>query len=433
MVEACFCPLSSSVDASGSRGCDSKYMWIILTKNEIKPAAGTGPNEEKTRYDSLIRPTCYLPQCLYRDIFCLLVFPEGSAHISVAEAPRLQLDELFSPSMPLNGLSHYFSADPSTPNKQPPPSAAKPMRHIEHDTPTKQHPASRNASPLPPEVGYSLGSPQTISTIGTPTSESGPTPDSQNWSAAIGRAATGKSGRVIEKLMGENDRLQREKTLAIVKLDEEVKRGESARLALEGLQVSNETLSSIHESDKTQMTKKDRKIELLRADLQSEKLRREKAEKETRESRREREEVVEELRRVAAEDREEARRSTAQYEILASSWKTLEDRYERQTQRLKTDLNDVRREIDGDKRKMTELEVVIEQLTHELAKVAQAKEKLLTGFQAYKKEQEAGLHEIQEKAERNNSANKQLHDQLSDVLGQMKHVVNVKRDSRENV
>ena len=232
--------------------------------------------------------------------------------------------------------------------------------------------------------------------------------------------------------MGENDRLQREKTLAIVKLEEEVKRGESARLALEGLQVSNETLSSIHESDKTQMTKKDRKIELLRADLQSEKLRREKAERETRESRREREEVVEELRRIAAEDREEARRSTTQYEILASSWKALEDRYERQTQKLRTDLDDLRTEIDGDKRKMTELEIVIEQLTHELAKVAQVKDKLLTGFQAYKKEQESGLREIQEKAERNNSTNEELHERMSDVLGQMKHVVNVKRDSREN-
>ncbi len=231
--------------------------------------------------------------------------------------------------------------------------------------------------------------------------------------------------------MGENDRLQREKKLAIVKLEEEVKRGESARLALEGLQVSNETLSSIHESDKSQMTKKDRKIELLRADLQSEKLRREKAEKETRESRWERDKVVEELRKVAAEDREEARRSTAQYDILASSWKTLEDRYERQTQKFKTDLSNLRKEIDGDKRRMTELEIVIEQLTHELAKVAQVKEKLLTGFQAYKIEQESGLQEIQEKAERNNTANDELHGQMYDVLGQMKHVVNVKRDSRE--
>lgn len=313
------------------------------------------------------------------------------------------------------------------------------MRHAEHDTPTKQQTASRMASPLPSEVDCSLNSLQALSTIGTPTSEFGPAPapapapDSNNWSAAIGRAATGKSGRVIEKLMGENDRLQREKRLAIVKLEEEVKRGESARLALEGLQVSNQTLSSIHESDNTQMTKKDRKIELLRADLQSEKLRREKAEKETRESRREREEVVEELRRIAAEDREEARRSTAQYEILASSWKTLEDRYERQTQKLKTDLYGLRIELDSDKRKMTELEIVIEQLTHELAKVAQVKDKLLTGFQAYKKEQESGLQEIQERAERNNSANEELHEQISGVLGQMKHVVNVKRDSRENV
>lgn len=308
------------------------------------------------------------------------------------------------------------------------------MRLSELDTPTKQQPHSRMASPLPLEGDYFLNSPQTLSTIGTPTSEFGPTPapDSRNWSAAIGRAATGKSGRVIEKLMGENDRLQREKKLAIVKLEEELKRGESARSALEGLQVSNETLSSIHESDKTQMTKKDRKIELLRTDLQSEKLRREKAEQETRESRREREETVEELRRGAAEDREEAKRSTAQYEILASSWKALEDRYERQTQKLKTDLNDVRAEIAGDKRKMTELEIVIEQLTHELAKVAQLKDKLLTGFQAYKEEQESGLQEIQEKAERNNSANEELHEQMNGVLGQMKHVVNVKRNSRDS-
>lgn len=334
--------------------------------------------------------------------------------------------------MPLNGLSHYFSADPS---KQPPPSAGKPIPHIDDDTPTKQQPVSRVASPLPPEVDCALNSPRTLSTIGAPTSEFGPTPgpDSHNWSAAIGRAATGKSGRVIEKLMGENDRLQREKKLAIVKFEEEIKRGESARLALEGLQASNETLSSIHESDKTQMTKKDRKIELLKADVQSEKLRREKAEKETRESRREREEIVEDLRRSAGEDREEARRSTAQYEILASSWKTLEDRYERQTQKLKTDLNDLRIEVDGDKQHMTELEIVVEQLTHELAKIAQVKDKLLTGFQTYKREQESGLQEIQEKAERNNSANEELHEQMSGVLGQMKHVVNVKRDSRENV
>ena len=363
---------------------------------------------------------------------CIL---ENNAYIVFAEAPKLQLDELFSPNMPLNGLSHYFSADPTNANKQPAPSTGTPMRHIEYDTPTKQHPASRIASPLPSEVDYSLNSPQALSTIGTPTSEFGPTPgpDPHNWSAAIGRAATGKSGRVIEKLMGENDRLQREKKLAIVKLEEEIKRGESARLALEGLQVSNETLTSIHESDKTQMTRKDRKVELLRADLQSEKLRREKAEKETRESRREREEVVEELRRGAAEDKEEARRSTAQYEILASSWKTLEDRYERQAQKLWTDLNDLRTEIDGDKRKMMELEIVIEQLTHELAKVAQVKDKLLTGFQAYKKEQESGLQKIQVKAERNNSANEELHAQMSGLLGQMKHVVNVKRDSREDV
>lgn len=343
------------------------------------------------------------------------------------DAPKL--DELFSPNTPLNGLSHYFAADPTTPNKQtnyPAPSSGNSMRHIEHETPTRQQPADRVASPPASEADFYPNSPHTLSTIGTPTSELGSMP----WSAAVGRAGTGKSGRVIEKLMGENDRLQRERKLATVKLEEEIKRGESARSALETLRVSNETLSSIHETDKVQMAKKDRKIESLRADLELEKLRREKAEKETRESRRERDETVEKIRRDAAEDKEEARRSAAQYEILSSSWKTMEDRYERQTQKLRADLKILRIEIDGDRQKLAQLEVILEQLAKEGQKTRRAKEKLSFEFQAYKAEQEAGILSIQERAEENDFRNDTLHSQMNSVLGQMKHVVNVERDTR---
>ncbi|MCJ1449800.1 hypothetical protein MMC28_000128 [Mycoblastus sanguinarius] len=347
----------------------------------------------------------------------------------IPQPPQLSLDELFTPTM--NGLNHLFS-DSSAPNKQngssPVPLTGTSRRSHEYDTPVKQqsNSASRVASPSLSEADLSLNSPQYLSNMGTPTSELG----GVNWSSAVGRATTGKSGRVIEKLMGDNDRLSREKKLATVKLDEEVKRSESARSALETLQISNANLLSMHETDKGFLSKKDRRIEELRSDLEAERLRREKAEKETRESRREREEAVEKLRRDAAEDREQARRSNSQYEVLSRSWKCLEEQYERQTQKLKADLKCLRTEIDNDQQKLARLEVIMEQLRQEGEKSRRAKEKLSSDFQAYKVEQEVGVRGIKERAEKNNAANNRTFKQMESLLGEMRYVLNVKKNVR---
>ena len=275
-------------------------------------------------------------------------------------------------------------------------------------------------SPPPPDNDTSLNSPQAL----TPTSEIG----SLQWSAAVGRATTGKSGRVIEKLMGDNDRLQREKLLATVKLEEEMKRGESARSALESLQVSNANLLSIHESDKSFLTKKDRRIEELRTDLDAERARREKAEKDTRESRQERDEMVEKLRKDAAEDKMQAQRSNSQYEILSRSWKGLEERYEKQTCKLRDDLSYLQREVQIDKNTLSKLEVILEQLAQEGDKSRKAKEKLLAEFQAYKAEQELGVQDIRNKAQLNDANHDRTVEQMQSTLGEMKYVMNIKKN-----
>ena len=355
-----------------------------------------------------------------------------------AEAPKLQLDELFSPTMALQGYKHLFS-DSSPHEKQGTespaflangaarsPSAEPAIGQRSHHTPTRVRPRSdsRVGSPSLQNSDFSLNSPDILSELGTPTSELG----GLQWSAAVGRATTGKSGRVIEKLMGDNDRLQREKTLATVKLEEEVKRGESARSALESLQISNAHLVSIHETDKTFLSKKDRRIEELRADLEAERSRREKAERETRESRREREEVVDNLRREAAEDRQQAQRANTQYEVLSKSWRSLEERYEKQTFNLKADVKSLQNEIESDRRKLAKLEVIMEQLAQEGDKSRKTKEKLSSDVQAYKLEQEAGVRSIRQRAEMNNTAHDRTLEKLESLLGQMRFVVNIHRD-----
>ena len=240
----------------------------------------------------------------------------------------------------------------------------------------------------------------------------------------------GKSGRVIERLMTDNDRLLREKKLATVQLEEELKRGDSARSALESLQISNENLTSMHESDVSLLSKRDRRIQELREELKAERARREKAEADRRDLRVERDATVERIRREAVEDKEQSKRATSQYEVLSKSWKSMEDRYERQTRNLKADLQALRRDFKSDNEKLTRLEVVIEQLSKEAEKSKKAKERLWLDFEEYKRQQENGIRDMRENAAVNEEALKHAQHQMETVLGQMRHVINVKRDFR---
>ena len=359
------------------------------------------------------------------------IFPgkETPAH-ACAEAPKLKFDEIFSPNMNLGGLNNLLldsdSADKQN-NAPPVAPAASPAATSAHlSTPTRHQPMTPNGDTTPsnPDTDTS----QTSSNPNTP----GSGPGKPAWSSGIGHATTaGKSGRVIEKLMADVDRLKREKNLATVKLDEEVKRGESARSALENLRVSKESLESMHDVDKTMLARKGRKLEEVRVDLEAERVRRVKAESEVKETRQERDQTVEKLMRELAEEREQSKRASSQYEVLSKSWKSLDENYGRQTSRLKVDFKKLQQERIEDKGKVAKLEIIVEQLQKESEKSDRAKERLLQDFEEYKAEKEDSIRELREKAERNDAANEQALQQMNTVLGEMRYVVNVRRDVRD--
>lgn len=256
--------------------------------------------------------------------------------------------------------------------------------------------------------------------------------NSSPWSAAVGRATNGKSGRVIERLMGENDRLQREMALACAKYDEELKRSESARSALESVRASNQNLLSMHEMDKSLLARKERKIEELKQELESERSKREHAETETKETRIERDITVQKLMKEGLEEKEQAKRSNTQYDVLAKSWKSQEERYDRQIQKLKGSVKTLRDEQAEDKQKLARLDIIMEQLKQEGEKTSKAKESLAREFEAYKREQEEGIKGMRERAERNEEANEKILTDVNTVLGEMKYVVNLKNDVRSS-
>jgi len=228
--------------------------------------------------------------------------------------------------------------------------------------------------------------------------------------------------------MGDNDRLQRDKTLATAKLEEEVKKSESARSTVEALGTSNANLQSMHEIDKAALTRKDRKIEEMKTELEAERARREKAEAEVKVTRREREEAVEKYKKEAMKEQEESRYASTQYDVLSKSWKSMESNYQRQTQKLRADIKSLQDSIARDQQKLSHLEVITDQLRQEGDKAKRAKENLFEDFEAYKREQSKSLSGIKERAERNDITNDEILREVESVLGQMRYVFNIKRD-----
>lgn len=230
--------------------------------------------------------------------------------------------------------------------------------------------------------------------------------------------------------MGENDRLQREKTLACAKHEEELKRSESARSALESLQASNQNLLAMHETDKALMARKDRKIDELREALAAEKSKKEQADNDAKAIRAERDFMVQKLMKESMEEREQTKRSTSQYEILSKSWKSQEEKYSRDTQKLRGSIKALRDELEEEKQKVARLDIISEQLHQEHEKSMKAKDKMTHIFRAYKDEQQRGLRAITEKAERNEITHDELLTEINTVLGEMRYVVNIQKDLR---
>ncbi|MCJ1370331.1 hypothetical protein MMC20_001544 [Loxospora ochrophaea] len=340
-----------------------------------------------------------------------------------------------SPRMNLSGLGGFLR-DPVSPTERDghlfsPLIATRNRPFHEYETPTKQHPSSINGASSPPtsesefrHAASQLPSMAGTSGAGTPTSEVG----EQQWSAAVGHAGTGKSGRVIERLMGDKDKLQRQLNLATLRLEEELKRSESREAALENLRATNENLVTMHDSNKNTLIRRDRKIEELKAELDAERLRREKAEKETRETTAERDEAVAKCTHELAEEKLKAKKATNQYEVLSGSWKSLDEGYQRKTQKLQKDVEQLNVKRDGDQKKLAGLEVVAEQLNQEIEKTTKAREKLVQEFAAYKKLQDESLRGIVEKAQENDNINEKTLEEMQRVLGRMKWAINVKQD-----
>ncbi|MCJ1480266.1 hypothetical protein MMC06_000421 [Schaereria dolodes] len=347
----------------------------------------------------------------------------------LVDPSQLHLNEVVPPIMNLCD-SNGFLNDPTTPTRQNANSSA-PSSMLRYNSGEREN----SKRPLSTNVSRIVSSPYSESRLSRTISQMTSTPSTpanegdDDWSSAVGRATVGgKSGRVIESLQANVDRLKRELKLANMRLEEESKRNDSTRAAFESFRTKHENLVLASETDRAAIARRDRKIEELKADLEAERSRREKAETETKETTRERDEVVGKCRKEVIEEKELAKKSTSQYDILSGSWRSLNDGYSRQTQKLKKDIRDISEKRLEEQHQLARLQVVVEQLSSESEKTRKVNEKVMREFEDYKKEKAEGVRQIRESAEESGRANEYALKEMERVLGEMRYVINVQRN-----
>jgi hypothetical protein len=228
--------------------------------------------------------------------------------------------------------------------------------------------------------------------------------------------------------MGDNDKLRRDIKLANAKLEEEVRRGESSAVALESLRATNENLLAICEADKTAIARRDRKMEELKVDLSSEKTRRERAERDTKMIGIERDEAVGIFQKELFSEKELAKKSTSQYEVLATSWRGLDEGYRRQVEKLKLEIKAIQKQAREDQVRFEHLDKLFLQLNEDNEKTRLAKDRVVKEYEAYKNEKDMSLREITERTKASELTNEKALQELLKTMGEMKHVIAVKRD-----
>ncbi|KAI9722589.1 MAG: hypothetical protein M1812_001520 [Candelaria pacifica] len=331
--------------------------------------------------------------------------------------PVHHINELLSPAMNLeNGHIHHL---PTTDRQ-----SSNPMSPVhEYHSPTWQ-PFSDSLTSSPPTPATSNAG---DSHTDTPIADVLP----QQWSSAVGRATIGKSGRVIERLMAEVDRYKREIKLETLRREEAQRREDLANGSMESLKSTNELLLEKQEADRATLARKERKISELKEDLATEVTRREKAERQVVEVSKERNESVNRATQIALEEKDRSLKATSQYDILASSWKQLDDGYKKATKILKADLNQVTVARQEDARVVEKLGVVVSQLRQELEKCKKGKDAMEKLFEDYRKAAEDGTQAMRDKAETNEAENARLLSEMTRVMGQMRYTINVSQNMRD--
>ena len=296
-------------------------------------------------------------------------------------------------------------------------------------------PATNGARKVSADANRTPSRADSLKPNGIPTSPSATSPvsaASENspapWSSAIGPATTsGKSGRVIERLMSENDKLKRDLNEQVIRCQELEKGLQTYKPQLEALQQENDNLSHARSVDSNLISRRDRKIEELKAELATEKQRREKAETLAREREREKDDIEEKSRRDLQSMTESTKHATVHAEIMETSHRQLAAEYRARTEAFKKDLSSITTEREHDRQKLARLDIVTDQMRQELERQKKLNSDVVDAWERLQDEQTTRMQAIVSKNDQADEHLERLRREMESVVSEMRWLMGVKK------
>lgn len=264
----------------------------------------------------------------------------------------------------------------------------------------------------------------------SPNANGSSTGGSPHWSSAVGKANLGKSGRVIERLMAENDMLKRD-------LNIERLRAEESRQAMKMVEAKMDAMATEYEAklhdasiNRTLLKRRERQLADMKDQVEAEKLRADKAVERELTWKGEMESAQDECKRKVDEAETFAALMEGRNKTLTNHWKDQGLEVERAVSKVHKDIEKIVEERKSDDAKIETLLELVDQQATQLTTLQAQKQAIEDAFQRYKIEQEEALKSIKENAKRQEEANRERLDEAQQVLGQLKWALGVKKNVR---
>ncbi|KAH6898510.1 hypothetical protein B0T10DRAFT_111718 [Thelonectria olida] len=249
-----------------------------------------------------------------------------------------------------------------------------------------------------------------------------------HWDSTIGKAGLGKTGRVINKLVSDNDALKRD--LKIERL-----RAEESKQSAKLLEDKMERMVSDYESrlleanvTKTLLARKERQVETLSANVELEKRKTLNAQEREKSWRDEMEKVRVESKGQVDEATSYAQLMEGRYNAISSHWRDQGEEVKRAATKLKTEIDHLANERRQDDDKIQTLRELCDQQDGNIKQLQQEKDDIARMFEEYKKAQEQSLKDIKIDAKRREDEQERLLEQARETLGNLKWALKVKEN-----
>ena len=251
--------------------------------------------------------------------------------------------------------------------------------------------------------------------------------DGGQWDSTIGKAGLGKTGRVINKLVSDNDALKRDIQIERLRADE-------AKQAARLIEDKMDRMVSDYESrlveanvNKTLLARKERQVETLTAIVETERKKTLVAQERERSWRDEMEKMRVESTAQVEEATNQAHLMEGRYNAISSHWRDQGDDVKRAVTRMKGEITDIVEERKKDDEKIQTLRDVCDQQDGNIKQLLREKEEIARLFEQYKQTQEDDLHSIKTDGRRREEEQEGLLREAKDALDKLKWALNIKK------